>query len=35
MRNGFCTVVKPLFVYSFGVVEFLLNINSLKFAVAA
>jgi hypothetical protein len=28
-------VIKSLFVYSFGVVVFLLNINSLKLAVAA
>jgi hypothetical protein len=35
LRNGYRTVIKPLFVCSFGVVVFLLNINPLKLAVAA
>jgi hypothetical protein len=35
LRNGYRTVVKPLFVCSFGVVVFLLDINPLKLAMAA
>jgi hypothetical protein len=35
LRNGYCTVIKPLFVCSFGVVMLLLNIDPLKLAVAA
>ena len=35
MRNGYRTVIKPLFVCSFGVVIFLLDIDPLKLTVAA
>jgi hypothetical protein len=35
LRDRYCTVIKPLFVYSFGVVVFPLDINPLKLAVAA
>ena len=35
MRNGFCTIIKPLFVYLFDVIILLLNVNPLKLAVAA
>jgi hypothetical protein len=33
--NGYCTVANPLFVYSLGVIVFLLNVDPLKLAVAA
>jgi hypothetical protein len=35
LRNGFYTIVKPLFVCSFGVIIFSLDIDPLKLAVAA
>jgi hypothetical protein len=35
LRNRYRTVVKPLFVCSFGVIILLLNIDPLKLAVAA
>jgi hypothetical protein len=33
--NGYCTVANPLFVYSLGVIVLLLNVDPLKLAVAA
>jgi hypothetical protein len=33
--NGYCTVIKPLFVCSFGVIMLSLNIDPLKLAVTA
>jgi hypothetical protein len=33
--NGYCTVTKPLFVCSFGVIEFSLNVDPLKLIVTA
>jgi len=33
--NGYCTVTNPLFVCSFGVIVLPLNIDPLKFTVAA
>jgi hypothetical protein len=35
LRNGYRTVIKPLFVCSFGVIVLLLDINPLKLAMAA
>jgi hypothetical protein len=34
LRDRYCTVIKPLFVYSFGVIILPLNVDPLKLAIA-
>jgi hypothetical protein len=35
LRDGYYTVIKPLFIYSFGVIVLSLDVNPLKLTIAA